>query len=105
MAIVFDAAAGGNNGGVGGSYDFTGLTVGSGSNRALVVGVTADSTANQVSGVVWDPSGANQSFTRIGSEELGVSRFVSLWYLSAPASGNKTQNTMQHGVIGSAGGC
>ena len=97
MAIAFDAAAGGNNGGAGGNYDFTGLTVGSGSDRWLLVGVTHTSVVNNVTAVTWDQGGTNQAMTKIGSDQLGVSRYHQMWSLKAPTSGNKTLRVTQSG--------
>lgn len=91
--IAFNAAAGGNNGSASGTtYDFSGLTVGSGTNRVLTVGVTGSSTPSDVTGVVWDQGGTNQALTQIGSQQAGGGglRYLSFWYVVAPTSGNKT---------------
>lgn len=96
MAIAFVDAKGGNNGGVGGNYDLTTLTV-SGSNTILLAAATANSGVNQTSGITWDPTGAAQALTRIGNEVLAVGRRLSFWYLINPTPGNKILRYLQTG--------
>lgn len=67
----------------------TTLTVGSGANRALIVGMTLQSTATAVT-VHWDTAGTNQSMTLIGSKAAASVCTVYLFGLVAPTSGNKT---------------
>lgn len=63
------------------------LTVGSGSNRALIVQLCFSSVVTGIS-VKWDVAGANQTCTLIGSN---TGPYVTYLYgLVAPASGNKT---------------
>jgi hypothetical protein len=64
-------------------------TVGSGSNRALVVVVCLDGTSISATGVHWDSTGTNQAATLITSIVNGAIR-IELWGLVAPTSGNKT---------------
>ncbi len=101
MAIAFDAAAGGNSGGSSGPgnpYNFNGLTVGSGANRILIAGVTGDGNTNgDITSVVWDQGGTNQSLTQLGTAQSGGSRNMTLWYVVAPTSGNKTLRVSVNG--------
>lgn len=90
--IAFDAAAGGDNGLAAGNYDFTGLTVGSSTNRILLACTTGDATAGNghITGLTWDNGGTNQAMTQVGSGQIGSSRVMTMWILVAPTSGNKT---------------
>ena len=65
------------------------LTIGSGSNRALIVAITQASTSSTITSVVWDPTGANQALTAIVGKAAG-SRRCDLYGLVNPASGNLT---------------
>lgn len=94
MAVTFDASGSGYDGTPAGNNDFANfMTVGSGSNRALVVGVTCNSaTANVPSAVTWDQGGTNQSLSSLGTAIAtgdGVSK-VYLYGIVAPTSGLKT---------------
>jgi hypothetical protein len=96
--IAFDAAAGGSNGGAGGNFDFTGLTIGSGSNRAIVVTITANANSTQITGATWDQGGTNQAMTQVGGSQIGGSaRYMWLFLLLGPTSGNKTLRVFQSG--------
>lgn len=70
------------------------LTVGAGTNRALLVhlGFTGSTTPAGLT-VVWDPTGANQTMTAIPGTNSGtngaLSQAVVLYGLVNPASGNK----------------
>lgn len=64
------------------------LTVGSGSNRALIVQLILSGVTTGVS-VVWDQAGANQALTLIQATSDAAARSVQLWGLVAPVSGNK----------------
>lgn len=64
-------------------------TVGSGSNRALIVQLCLDRTmvAGNV-GVVWDPAGANQALTLITTAEYDAAHGqIELWGLVNPTTG------------------
>lgn len=89
MAVTFDA----KNTTVAAATDVTasisGLTVGSGANRALIgfLGLSPGSTAVTM---VWDPTGANQPLTLIGSDVSSDNLAkIYMFGLVAPASGNK----------------
>lgn len=67
------------------------LTIGSGSNRALIAQVAINSRTITSSSCVWDTVGANQSMTLIKRQIHGTSGLTSeLWGLVNPVSGNKT---------------
>lgn len=77
------------------SASYTGITVGSGSNRALVVTLSWDqafpSVAPSSVTAVWDSGGTNQSMTSIINQTTaGTAPQVTLFGLVAPTSGNKT---------------
>lgn len=63
------------------------LTIGSGSNRALIV-CASYMLKPTTSGVVWDAASANQAMTLIASK-LNGSQYVEIWGLVNPVSGNK----------------
>jgi hypothetical protein len=91
--VAFDA---GDSSGVGTrvvsatSMAYTGITVGSGTNRALVFAIYFDANVSSVS-AVWDSVGANQTMELIGSKKENTwNRYLYLFGLVAPASGNKT---------------
>jgi hypothetical protein len=67
------------------TLSYTGITVGKGSNRALVVSINTGVVVTGLS-LVWDAAGANQSLSLIGSS--GTLQY--LYGLVAPVSGNKT---------------
>jgi hypothetical protein len=76
------------------SASYTGITVGSGANRALVVslnfGYNTGVPPSAVS-VHWDSAGTNQAMTQIVSgSNIATNDEVQLWGLVAPTSGNKT---------------
>lgn len=55
----------------------------------LMVGVGYVDGGQQVSGVVWDPAGANESLTQLIRQRQTTDGFVSeLWYLKAPTAGS-----------------
>lgn len=66
------------------------LTVGSGSNRALVAQLMFSTTTVTSVTCTWDVGGTNQSMTLIQSASNGVAERAELWGLVAPTSGNKT---------------
>lgn len=69
--------------------DLTTLTVGSGSNRALVVQLVWSGSVTAVS-VTWDQGGTNQACAAITGATATNTGMVQLWGLVAPTSGNKT---------------
>jgi hypothetical protein len=75
------------------SATYTGITVGSGIHRALVVslnfGYNTGTPPSAVS-VTWDSGGTNQAMTQIVSGNNGSNGEAQLWGLVAPTSGNKT---------------
>lgn len=87
MAIASVGAADlGNNGGSG-TLTSSAFTVGAGSNL-LVVGAKGDASSDNILTAVWDLTGANQLMTLIGKKNPG-NRWVYLWALPNPATGNK----------------
>ena len=90
--IQFDAAVAGYNGSTAGATFDTTFTVGTKANRAIVANVlgNASSPNGDVTGVTWDPSGANQAFTQVGIGRNGSGFYESLWLLLNPVSGTKT---------------
>lgn len=96
-AVVLDAAGTGANV-TNTTIDYTGLTVGSGLNRALVLVLTWGGNPGAISSVTWDFGGSAQAMTQIGttqSDPTWTSRFVALFGLVDPASGNKTLRVVQ----------
>lgn len=71
------------------SQNYTGITVGSGSHRALAVLINFDNAGMVVSAVsaVWDSGGTNQSMTQLVA---GLVEIPYIFGLAAPISGNKT---------------
>ena len=69
------------------TVDFTGLTVGTGSNRALVALAANTGGLSNIS-ITWDPVGANQALTRIQTVTSG-GIVTEVWGLVNPVSGNK----------------
>lgn len=72
------------------SYDYTGITVGSGSGRALIAFVWTVNENGQSTSVIWDPTGANQAMTFLGRIAPGGSVPTEIWGLRNPATGNKS---------------
>lgn len=74
----------------------SGLTIGSGSNRALVVAISLRGVSISSQSMHWDPSGTNQALTLITS--LSTTAFTTqLWGLVNPTSGNKVLSTTWSG--------
>lgn len=70
--------------------DLTTLTVGTGTNRALVLQITWTGVPTAIS-VKWDPATTNQTVTQITLASTTTnSQTVALYGLVAPTSGNKT---------------
>ena len=99
--VVFDAnstaAAGGSSVT---SLSNTTLTIGSGSNRALIAQSGYGSRTLSITSCVWDPTGANQSLTLIRKQvhpSSGLS--AELWGLVNPVSGNKTLTCNYSGSV------
>lgn len=79
------------------TYTSTTFTVGSGANRALIVGIACESGIGNhptAPTAVWDAVGANQSMTLIAASTFQLSSSsdfsIFLFGLVAPVSGNKT---------------
>lgn len=97
MAVVVDATGTADSTATNGtSFNYTGITVGSGSNRALIfILVTSNAGGNFATGATatWDSGGTNQAMTVIKSQQatgdnnLGV---VWIFGLRNPVAGNKT---------------
>jgi hypothetical protein len=83
------------------------LTVGSGSNRALLVVIGTNNNGETGMTVHWDSGGTNQAMTLIGSvADAATSSKLYLWGLVNPTSGNKTLSaswtTACQAIIGAA---
>ncbi len=82
-------------------------TVGTQSNRILIVGLVT-STATNFTGVVWDPAGANQSFTQLSTNQtcptVVVGCHMSVWYLVNPATGTHSIRATSGSAANSSGG-
>lgn len=95
MAVALDATGTNQNTGgtPGTSFSYTGLTVGSGSQRGLVFVVGLDSNAVSGLSAHWDSAGTNQAMTLLASQALaggtGVG-YVAIFGLANPTSGAKT---------------
>ena len=97
MAVVFDASTGSGNTTDTGSVltvSNTHLTVGSGSNRALIAFLTLhNDTAPPSLACAWDPSGTNQAMSLISGTGFGSgssSMYSAIFGLLNPTPGNKT---------------
>lgn len=81
MAIAFDAQSGGTLNSASWAH-----TVGSGSNRIMFVGEFDDTGgSNLLTAVKWN---TNESFTKITEIQAPSDRWISLWFLYNPTSGN-----------------
>jgi hypothetical protein len=76
------------------AFTSTALTVGSGSNRALIVVMTMDTQTPTGLTLTWDSGGSNQAMTQIGSATNGQTggnfNYITMFGLVNPISGNKT---------------
>lgn len=92
MLNVAIDAVGTQNTGVATNVGFTGLTVGSGSNRALMLAVGWISDPGAITAKNWDSLGTPQALTELVSiQASGAATWVAKVYgLRAPTSGNKT---------------
>lgn len=80
------------------TIDYTGITVGSGSNRALVLKLTWGGNPGAISSVTWDFGGSAQAMTQIGttqSDPTWTLRFTALFGLVGPTAGNNTLRIVQ----------
>jgi hypothetical protein len=90
MAVAVDATGTEQNSASATSLAYTGITVGSGSNRALIVtfGISNGTAPTGVT-ATWDNGGTNQAMTSISSvANGGITTFV--YGLRNPIAGNKT---------------
>ncbi len=71
------------------SFDYTGMTVASGSNSALVVVICFGSVVSAVS-ATWDNGGTNQAMTQVILSTDGSAHSAAIFGLVAPTAGNKT---------------
>lgn len=102
MAVALDVAGtglqfGATLGSTGVSY--TGITVGSGANRALTLGLFFDNATDVSPVAVWDSGASNQTMGSITSLTCVGGRFIYLIGLVAPTSGNKTLKITWTGTI------
>lgn len=74
------------------SISNTGQTVGTGSDRALVVVVVMTNRSPTSESMVWDTGGSSQAMTMLQSKTIasGPGSRVEIWGLKNPVSGNKT---------------
>lgn len=94
-AVTFDAVGTGKDTGASGvvTSSFTTLTVGSGSERALIAQVCWTGVPTNINNVGWDTAGTRQAMTLISSGTSASSGHTCAIYgLVAPTSGNKTWN-------------
>jgi len=99
--VAVDAVGNQSNGSGATTDDNSTLTIGTGSNRALLVVVCHAGHLSGGETVVWDPSGANQSLTLIGTQAAPSGApfpLVSLYGLVNPVSGNKVVRTSWTGA-------
>jgi hypothetical protein len=95
MAVVLDAT--GTNVNTGGStpqtFSYSGITVGSGTNRGLVFVIGFDSNAVTGISATWDNGGTNQAMTLLATKAIAGGSgtgTMAILGLAAPTSGNKT---------------
>ncbi|MEK7556886.1 MAG: hypothetical protein AAB538_02830, partial [Patescibacteria group bacterium] len=81
-----------------------GETVGSGSDRLLLVGISQGNTAAVLTSVTWDQGGTNQAMTRINGVAQATDARVELWKLVNPTAGNKTLRIVSPSSVGVAVG-
>jgi|SRR5215475_4275457 len=89
--VVFDAGGTEAHSGVATTFDYSNLTISAGlTNSALIAHICFYEAPTTGVTVVWDPTGANQSLTQLGSVSAGGSfGQVELWGLVNPVAGNK----------------
>lgn len=93
MAVAFDAVPTADGHSTNASVtNNANLTVGSGSNRALIAFISSHNfpSATSITSVQWDATGTPQAMTLIGSVVTGPEDFTYIYGLVAPTSGNKT---------------
>jgi hypothetical protein len=94
VAVTVDAVGTEKFTASGTSASYTGITVGSGSNRALIALINFGHTSgpNDPSSITatWDSGGTNQAMTQLALFTPGSSGASGIWGLVAPTSGNKT---------------
>ena len=100
MSVAFDANATADSTANGvTSINHANLTIGSGSNRALVAQILWDNTTAPTATVKWDNAGTPQTMTSItGAAKGNTNVNVQLFGLVAPTSGNKTLNAAWSGA-------
>ena len=92
MAVAFDANATADSTANGvTSINHTNLTIGSGSNRAVIAQIGWSGTVTSPA-LKWDNAGTPQSMTVITNAGATNTVRAELWGLVAPTSGNKTLN-------------
>ena len=88
MAVAIDTSAGGWSGGASVSTLDVTLTVGSNSDRCLVLAISNESTTDTISGVAFT-SGSGGTWTKLCGKVGGAST-SELWYCVAPSTGSVT---------------
>ncbi len=72
------------------SFNWTGFTMGTVANGALVVTLALSILTEGSVALVWDSGGTNQSMTKIIDQNASANGTVQLWGLVNPTPGNKT---------------
>jgi len=90
MSVAFDAAGTAASFGSATSFDYTGITVGTGSNRCLLLYIQFTVAVTGIS-ANWDSAGTNQAMTQLQFQNYGGSNTTNdySFYLLNPTSGNK----------------
>lgn len=92
MAVAVDATGTTATGGSVTTFDFTGITVGSGSNRALIYMIYFAGGAAVPTGITvnWDQLGTPQAMTSLKTQTLNTNELIAIYGLRNPTAGNKT---------------
>lgn len=90
MAVTLDAAGTQANGVGVTTKSYTGLTVGVGANRGLVVIVAWDGDPGAISVARWDDGATNQDLTLLQTRATANGQVCKIYGLVAPTAGNKT---------------
>lgn len=100
MTVAIDTRSTADTVGSGASSDHNNLTVGTGSNRALLAMIGISDNAAGTISAAWDPAGANQALTQIvtaTTPSVGTARTF-LFGLVNPTAGNKTLRVSSTGT-------
>lgn len=90
MAVTLNALGTATNFSSATSVNYTGLTIASGSDRVLVCTIGFEQNATSIT-LTWDSGGTNQAMTVVNSQKENTwSRYIYIFGLLAPATGNLT---------------